>query len=107
MMNEVMEYCPGLKVNCAEIINHFFGEGITVTGLLTGQDIIGQLKGKDLGNKLLLPQNVLRAGENYLLDDITVPQIEEQLSIDIEIIRNEGDDLIDRLFRLSENGFRL
>lgn len=107
MMDEAMAFCSGLKVNCAEIINHFFGEGITVTGLLTGQDIIGQLEGRELGDKLLLPQNILRAGENYLLDDITVPQIEEKLGIDIEIIRNEGDDLIDRLFRLSENGFRL
>ena len=107
MMDEAMAFCSGLKVNCAEIINHFFGEGITVTGLLTGQDIIGQLSGRELGDKLLLPQNILRAGENYLLDDITVPQIEEKLGIDIEIIRNEGDDLIDRLFRLSENGFRL
>ena len=52
-------------------------------------------------------QNILRAGENYLLDDVTVPQIEEKLGINIEIIRNEGDDLIDRLFRLSENGFKI
>ncbi len=73
-----------------------------MTGLLTGQDIIEQLKGKDLGKSLFLPMNVLRAGENYLLDDVTVPQIEEALGVPIEIVSCEGDDLVDKLFRLSE-----
>lgn len=107
IMKEAEDYCPGLKVNVNEIVNHFFGERITVTGLLTGQDIIAQMKGKELGQALLMPMNVLRAGENYLLDDVTVPQIEEALNIPIEIIRAEGDDLIAHLFRLKENGFEI
>jgi len=107
IMQEAMDYCKGLKVNVYEITNNFFGERITVTGLLTGQDIIAQLKEKELGQSLLMPINVLRSGENYLLDDITVPQIEEALDIKIEIVKSEGDDLIDRLFRLKENGFEI
>mgnify|MGYP002623954491 CR=1 FL=1 len=107
LMDEAMDFCPGLKVNCAEIINHFFGEGITVTGLLTGRDIIDQLKDKKLGDRLLLPSNILRAGEDYLLDDVTVSQIEEALDIKIEILSDSGNDLIDKLFRLTENGFSI
>ncbi len=102
IMEEAQNFCKGLKVDVHGIVNNFFGERITVTGLLTGQDIIEQLKGKDLGKSLFLPMNVLRAGENYLLDDVTVPQIEEALGVPIEIVSCEGDDLVDKLFRLSE-----
>ena len=67
---ELMQLIPGLTIAVYEITNHFFGEQITVSGLLTGQDIIAQLKGKELYQTLLLPQNVLRSGENIFLDDI-------------------------------------
>ncbi|MFW8314573.1 DUF512 domain-containing protein, partial [Klebsiella pneumoniae] len=52
------------------IRNDFFGERITVAGLLTGQDIIAQLKDEDLGDEILLPCNVLRMGEDVFLDVI-------------------------------------
>ena len=60
---------PGIKIDVYCIINKFFGEHITVSGLLTGQDIIAQLKGKMLGEELLLPCNVLKSDEDIFLDD--------------------------------------
>ena len=98
LVDEAMEYCPGLTVYTYPIRNDFFGERITVSGLLTGGDIIKQLKGQKLGNKLFLPQNVLRAGENYLLDDVTLPQIEEELGVQIDIIKQAGYHLVSELF---------
>lgn len=97
MADEMMELIPNLKVDVHEITNNFFGERITVTGLLTGQDIIAQLKGQDIGEALLLPRNVLRSGENYLLDDVTVDDIERELGVKVRIIGPSGKDFIDAL----------
>ena len=98
MADKAMELCSGLKVHVYEIINEFFGERITVSGLLTGQDIIKQLKGRDLGNILYLPENLLRSGEDYLLDDVTVSDIERELCVKVGIAGCTGTDLVDELF---------
>lgn len=98
MAERAMEICPGIQANVYEITNEFFGERITVSGLLTGQDIIRQLKGKELGDILYLPENLLRSGENYLLDDVTVPDIERELDIQIGISGCDGLDLAAVLF---------
>ena len=58
------------------VVNHFFGEAITVAGLLTGQDLLAQLKGKHL-HPVLLPQNTLRHGETVFLDDMTVEELSQ------------------------------
>ncbi|MBE5831338.1 MAG: DUF512 domain-containing protein [Butyrivibrio sp.] len=92
------EVCTGLKVNVYEIINEFFGERITVSGLLTGQDIIKQLKGKDLGETLYLPENLLRSGEDYLLDDVRISDIERELGVKVGISKCDGHDLVAALF---------
>lgn len=97
---KAMAICPGLKVHVYEIINEFFGERITVSGLLTGQDIIKQLKGKELGSMLYLPENLLRSGENYLLDDVTTLDIEKELDIKVGIAKSDGHDLVRDLFGL-------
>ena len=93
-----MEVCPGLKVHVYEIVNEFFGERITVSGLLTGQDIIKQLKGQELGTMLYLPENLLRSGEDYLLDDVRICDIEKELGIDIGISKCDGHELAALLF---------
>ena len=98
--DKAMSICPGLKVHVYEIINEFFGERITVSGLLTGQDIIKQLKGKCLGSMLYLPENLLRSGEDYLLDDVTTSDIEKELDIKVGIARCDGHDLVRDLFGL-------
>lgn len=84
--------CVKIDVYC--IKNDFFGGYITVSGLLTGTDIIGQLKGKDLGECLMLPKNLLRDGETVLLDDITVEDIEKALGVDIIINEESGEAII-------------
>ena len=98
MAQRVMDVCPNLKVHVYEIVNEFFGEKITVSGLLTGQDIIKQLKGKELGTTLYLPENLLRSGEDYLLDDVKVSDIERELNIHVGIAPCSGRDLASELF---------
>ncbi len=95
MANELMALYPLLKIHVYEITNYFFGELITVSGLLTGQDIMAQLEGKALGERLLLPENVLRSGEEVFLDDVTVSQMENALQVKIDIVKSSGYDFID------------
>ena len=94
MAEEMMEVLPSLLIHVYEIRNDFFGEMITVSGLLTGQDIIAQLKGKKLGEKLLLPQNVLRSGEDVFLDDVTVAELEKALQVRTDIVKSSGYDFV-------------
>lgn len=91
------ETFPGLRVHVNAIRNDFFGERITVTGLLTGQDIIAQLKDTRLGEELLLPQNVLRSGERVLLDDYTVDDISDTLQVPVNIVKSSGYDFTESL----------
>lgn len=101
MARQVTDLLPEVKIHVYEITNHFFGETITVAGLLTGQDIIAQLKGKALGRRLLLPRNTLRSGEDVFLDDVTVGEMEKALQVKIDIVKSSGYDFIDAL--LGEN----
>ena len=98
-MAERMEENFDLKLHVYEIVNEFFGERITVSGLLTGQDIENQLRGKALGEKLLLPENVLRSGEDVFLDDITVEELEKSLQVKIDIVKSSGRDFIDAVLK--------
>lgn len=94
MADEMEAVFPNLKIHVYEIINDFFGELITVSGLLTGQDILKQLTGKVLGTRLLLPQNVLRSGEDVFLDDYTKTELENALQVPINIVKSSGYDFI-------------
>lgn len=94
MAEEIMELFPYLSIHVYEIVNHFFGEMITVTGLLTGQDIIKQLTGQELGERLLLPQNTLRSGETVFLDDVTVSEMEKALQVKTDIVKSSGYDFV-------------
>ena len=92
-----MKVAPGKRVQVFEIINDFFGEAITVSGLLTYQDILKQLKDKELGSRLILPVNMFRSGEETFLDDMTRGQLEEALGVPVQICGSSGYDLIDAL----------
>ena len=94
-----MERFPEVKIQGFPIKNGLFGERITVTGLLTGQDIIGQLKGRDLGEILYLPENILRSGERVLLDDITVEDLAGALQVKTDIVKSSGYDFVDAFIR--------
>ena len=97
MADRLEEKFPGLTVHLYPVRNDFFGEQITVTGLLTGQDIIAQLKGKELGEELLLPVNVLRSGENVLLDDVTTQDITKALQVPVNIVKSSGYDFTETI----------
>ena len=91
------EKYPGTKVQIYPIRNDFFGEKITVSGLITGGDLIRQLKGKDLGERLLLPCNMFRSEEDVFLDDVTLAEVEEALQVRADIVKSSGQDLIDAI----------
>lgn len=95
MAERLMQELTQVQIHVYEIRNDFFGERITVSGLLTGQDIIAQLKGKELGERLLLPQNVLRSGEMVFLDDVTVGEMEKALQVKVDIVKSSGYDFVD------------
>ena len=94
MTEELAEQCPGVRVHVYPIKNRFFGENITVSGLLTGQDLNGQLKGKQLGERLLLPENILRSGEDVFLDDMTLGELEKSLQVPIYIVKSSGREFV-------------
>ncbi len=94
---DFMEKFPKIEVNVYEIRNDFFGERITVSGLITGQDLMAQLKGVDLGDKLLLPINMLRMGELVFLDDYTVDDVERALQVKIDIVKSDGLSFVQKL----------
>jgi len=74
--------------------NDYFGENVTVSGLITCRDIAVQLSGKQLGKKLLIPQNMLRSGEEVFLDDISVSELSIMLGVPIRVVKQNGEDLL-------------
>ena len=95
LSQELMRKFPKVDIRVYTIVNNFFGERITVSGLITGQDLIAQLKGVELGEKLLIPQNMVRQEERDFLDDITVAEASETLQVPIDIVKSSGQDFVD------------
>ncbi|MBR9945027.1 DUF512 domain-containing protein [Clostridiaceae bacterium Marseille-Q4145] len=85
---------PGVEAQVITVKNEFFGGKITVAGLLTGQDLVNQLKGKDLGEELLLTTNMLKSDEPVFLDDMTVEQLQTALQIKVSIVESSGNDFV-------------
>ncbi|MBS1317867.1 MAG: DUF512 domain-containing protein [Lachnospiraceae bacterium] len=100
--DELCEKYPNVTIHVYPIQNDFFGEKITVSGLLTGQDLQKQLTGKELGKQLLLPCNILRTGYDVFLDDMTVGELEKSLQVDINIVKSSGRALIEALLLETE-----
>ena len=99
---QLMDVFPHLTVHVYAIRNDFFGETITVSGLITGQDLIGQLKerqaaGEDLGEVLQIPSNMLRVGEQVFLDDLTVRDVERELGMKVVAVESGGREFIDAI----------
>ena len=96
IVDRCREKCPALRGMVYPIANRFFGETITVSGLITGGDLIDQLRGRELGERLLLPDNMLRAGERVFLDDVTVEQVEQALGVPVVPVEaDSGFALVD------------
>ena len=79
------------------IVNDFFGHTIDVAGLVTGGDLIAQLKGRDLGARLLIPVNMLRHGGDVFLDDLHVGDVEAALGVPVTVVEQDGFDLLDAM----------
>lgn len=100
---DIMEKYKNTRINVFAIENDFFGRTITVSGLMTGTDIINQLKDKNLGSVLLLPESCIRTGENVLLDDIGISDIERELNIKVKAVKCEGFELLNEILNVEEN----
>jgi NifB/MoaA-like Fe-S oxidoreductase len=88
---------PDVRGTVYPIKNVFFGKSVSVSGLITGNDIAEQLKGCYLGSRLLIPQNMLRAGEEVFLDDMTVDELSSELNVPIRIVELNGSDFLDAI----------
>ena len=89
---------PEIHGRVYPIENDFFGHTIDVAGLVTGGDIIKQLSGKELGERILIPRNMLRQGEGVFLDDVTVDELSARLGVPVRIVEQDGGDLADAVF---------
>ena len=87
-----------LRYEIYPVVNHFFGETITVAGLLTGRDLLEQLQGKDLGTRLLISQNMLRHGETVFLDDMTLEALSSALGVPVIPVPQDGFELFEAIF---------
>ncbi len=88
---------PQKTVHLYAVRNDFFGEKITVAGLITGQDIMRQLKGRELGDRLLLPAAMFRSGEEVFLDDVTRKEVQTALQVPVNIVKSGGQDLVEAI----------
>jgi putative radical SAM enzyme (TIGR03279 family) len=93
---------PKISISVIKIINKFLGKTITVAGLLTGKDIISQLKSEDVGDYVIISRNMLRSGEDIFLDDVTVKAMEVALNRKLIIADYSGEDLIEKINEFSK-----
>ncbi len=96
-VDAVQKKYPNVDIQVLAIKNEFFGGKITVAGLITGTDLISQLKGKDLGDRLLLTNHMLKSGEPVFLDDLTVDDVQNALQIKVSIVESSGADFVSSL----------
>ena len=97
LARQAEEKFPLLKCDVYRIRNDFFGETITVTGLITAQDLIAQLKGKDLGDNLLLSNAMVMRDSDIFLDDLTIGDVERELNVKIRTTPSDGYELLDAI----------
>lgn len=98
-VEQIRKKYPNVQVRVIPVKNRFFGERITVAGLITGQDLIGQLRGNMLGERLLITEHMLKSGEPVFLDDVTVEDVEKALQITVSIVESGGNKLIEQIIK--------
>ncbi|WP_255547748.1 DUF512 domain-containing protein [Crassaminicella indica] len=99
LCKEIEKKFHGLKINVFEIKNKFFGETITVAGLITGTDLIEQLKDEDLGEALIISSCMLKRDEPIFLDDLSVEDLEKALNIKVIVSKVDGKDFVDKIIQ--------
>ncbi|MDD5953187.1 MAG: DUF512 domain-containing protein [Oscillospiraceae bacterium] len=95
LLDEAERSCHNLSCDVVGIVNDFFGDTITVAGLVTGGDLIAQLEGRDLGDALLIPEVMLRHEKDLFLDDVSIEEVERRLGVPVKTVANEGQSLLD------------
>lgn len=98
---QVSERFPQITVQVKKIVNDFFGHSVTVAGLVTGQDLLAQLEGVQIGEQLLIPANMLRHEQDRFLDDITLTEVSERLGVEVIPVENDAFELLDRMLGIS------
>lgn len=104
LLDELRQRCHNLTCNVVPIVNDFFGDTITVAGLVTGGDLLNQLRGRELGDALLLPDVMLRREGDIFLDDVSLEELSEALQIQIITVPNDGYALLDAVVGREEHG---
>ena len=90
LCKELEAAVEGLSIQVVPVVNHFFGETITVAGLLTGRDMVEQLKGLELGDEVLIPANTLRADGDLFLCGMTPDELSRTLGVKVRVCPNDG-----------------
>lgn len=90
---------PGDLVEVFPVPNHFFGSSVTVTGLITGQDLLASLRHRK-GDRILISRSMLRENEDVFLDDMTLDQVQDAVGIPVIPVKNDGEDFLHKLFGL-------
>jgi NifB/MoaA-like Fe-S oxidoreductase len=99
LAHHVMAKIDGLTIQVIPVKNHFFGKLITVSGLVTGQDLVNQLKEYNLGNLVMIPENMLKSDETVFLDGMTLEQVTEALQVRVQPSAVEGKQWIKNILR--------
>ena len=94
MLDGLRKKCDNIRIDLIPVRNQFFGGTVNVTGLLTGQDICAQLADRPLGGELLIAGNMLRAGEDIFLDDMTLEELSRRLGLPARRVGGSGEDLL-------------
>ena len=102
LAKDLAERVDGLTVNVYPIVNNFFGSSVTVAGLITGGDVVEQLKGRALGDELLFPAVMLRADGDVFLDDMTPAELSARLEVPVRASESDGAKFISALLGISE-----
>ena len=97
IMAMINEKFPNITINTQPIINNFFGGGVNVSGLVTGGDLINQLKGKNIGERLIIPSSMLRFENDLFLDDVSTDDVERELKVELIAVNNNGADLVNAI----------
>ena len=95
IMSMINEKFPNITINTRAIKNNFFGGGVNVSGLVTGGDLIDQLRGDDLGDRLIITSSMLRFENDLFLDDVSTDDVERDLGVTLVPVNNNGNDLVE------------
>ncbi len=95
IMSMINEKFPNISINTRAINNNFFGGGVNVSGLVTGGDLIDQLRDDDLGDRLIITSSMLRFENDLFLDDVSTDDVERELGVTLVPVNNNGNDLVE------------